>query len=198
VTVSFEAATNTNTAPKINTPPEIKGSPATAVTAGNNYVFQPSASDADGDPLTFSITGRPSWASFDNKTGRLSGTPGSAGTFSNIRISVSDGQSTDALPTFSITVNDAAPQTGSASLSWTAPVTRADGSALALSEISGYTLYYGASAGNYPNSLNINDGSATSATITDLPLGTYYAVVTTLDSGGRESSYSNEVVIVMN
>lgn len=77
-------------------------------------------------------------------------------------------------------------------------MTRADGSALALSEISGYTLYYGASSDNYPNSLTINDGSATSATITDLPPGTYYAVVTTLDSGGRESSYSSEVVIVMN
>ena len=170
VAVSFEAAT---TAPKPNTPPKINGSPATAVTAGNNYVFQPSASDADGDPLTFSITNRPAWASFNNKTGRLSGTPGSAGTFNNIRISVSDGQSTDALPTFSITVNAAAAQTGSVSLSWTAPVSRADGSALALSEISGYTVYYGTSSGNHPNSLTINDGSATSATITDLPLGTF-------------------------
>jgi hypothetical protein len=192
VTVSFEAANNTNTAPEIN------GSPATAVTVGNNYVFQPSASDADRDPLTFTINGRPSWASFDNSTGRLSGTPGSAGTFNNIRISVSDGQSTDALPSFSITVNDAAPQTGSVSLSWTAPVARADGSALALSEITGYTVYYGTSSGNYPNALTINDGSATSATISNLPPGTYYVAVTTRDSGGRESSHSSETLKVMN
>ncbi|MGB5408431.1 MAG: fibronectin type III domain-containing protein, partial [Thiogranum sp.] len=124
--------------------------------------------------------------------------PGSAGTFNNIRIAVSDGQSTDALPTFSITVNAAAAQTGSVSLSWTAPVSRADGSALALSEISGYTVYYGTSSGNHPNSLIINDGSATSATINNLPLGTYYLVVTTLDSGGRESSHSSEALAVMN
>ncbi|MEA2093007.1 MAG: fibronectin type III domain-containing protein, partial [Pseudomonadota bacterium] len=88
--------------------------------------------------------------------------------------------------------------TGSASLSWTPPVARTDGNALALSEIAGYTAYYGTSAGNYPNSLNINDGSATSATITNLPLDTYYMVVTTRDSDGRESSYSSEVVKVVN
>jgi hypothetical protein len=77
-------------------------------------------------------------------------------------------------------------------------VARADGSALALSEITGYTVYYGTSSGNYPNSLPINDGSATSATITNLTLGTYYVVVTTRDSGGRESSHSGEALIVMN
>jgi hypothetical protein len=311
-TVSFEATANT--APAIN------GSPATNVIVGNNYVFQPGASDADGDPLTFSISNRPSWAGFDSSTGRLSGTPGSAGTFSNIRISVSDGQATAALPAFSIiaaappapqtgpafpvdlrgatpeqasiTVNttkptgatsavitlgtfDAdfanegelvingnapialfgpsgvsgndqksadiqlttpasywrngdntllfrhtstqgyiinaatvsftgagattpTPQTGSILLNWTPPVARADGSALALSEISGYTVYYGGSAGSYPNALNINDGSATSATISNLPPGTYHMVVTTRDSAGRESSHSQEAVKVLN
>jgi hypothetical protein len=67
------------------------------------------------------------------------------------------------------------------SLSWTAPVAHADGSALALSEISGYTVYYGTSSGNHPNSLTINDGATTSATISNLPLATYYVVVTTQD-----------------
>ena len=190
--VSFESSQSGG-----NTAPTISGSPAPSVTIGNSYVFQPTASDADNDPLTFSISNRPSWASFNSSTGRLSGTPGSVGTFSNIRISVSDGQSTVALSTFSITVNDAALQTGSVSLSWTPPVARADGSALAMSEITGYTVHYGTSAGNYPNSLNINDGSATSATITNLPLSTYYMVVTTRDSGGAESRYSSEVVAVI-
>jgi hypothetical protein len=86
-----------------------------------------------------------------------------------------------------------AAQTGSAVLNWTAPVARADGTALALSEITGYTVYYGTAAGNYLNSLNINDGSATSVSITNLPLDTYYMVVTTRDSGGRESVQSSMV-----
>jgi hypothetical protein len=58
--------------------------------------------------LTFSITGKPSWANFNAQSGRLSGTPVAAGTFGNIVISVSDGQATSSLPSFSIAVT--APQ----------------------------------------------------------------------------------------
>ncbi len=81
--------------------------------------------------------------------------------------------------------------TGSMLLRWTAPVARADGSALSLSEISGYTVYYGTTAGNFPNSFDINDASATSVNITDLRLGTYYLYVTTTDTAGRESGRSS-------
>ncbi len=41
-------------------------------------VFTPSANDADGDTLTFTISNRPSWATFNGTTGRLSGTPGAS------------------------------------------------------------------------------------------------------------------------
>lgn len=90
-----------------NTPPTISGTPATSVQAGSHYAFQPSAADADKNPLVFSISGAPSWASFSTTTGLLSGTPsgGNVGTFSNIVISVSDGKSVVSLPAFSITVN---------------------------------------------------------------------------------------------
>lgn len=82
-------------------------------------------------------------------------------------------------------------KTGSMLLRWTAPVARADGTALSLSEISGYTVYYGTTAGKFPNSFHINDASATSVNVTDLPLGTYYLYVTTTDTAGRESSRSS-------
>jgi hypothetical protein len=90
--------------------PTISGSPATSVTAGQAYTFQPSASDANGDTLAFSITGAPSWASFDSGTGRLSGSPGAndVGTASNVVISVSDGGRSASLPAFSIQVLSAA------------------------------------------------------------------------------------------
>jgi len=81
--------------------------------------------------------------------------------------------------------------TGSIKLSWVAPVSRADGAALAMSEIAGYTVHYGTSYGNYPYSIAINDGSATSVTVTDLPAGTYYMVMTTRDTEDRYSSYSS-------
>ena len=65
-------------APTVNRAPEISGSPATTVQAGTAYSFTPAASDADGDPLTFSAIGMPAWASVDAATGRIGGTPGDA------------------------------------------------------------------------------------------------------------------------
>ena len=86
---------------------------------------------------------------------------------------------------------------GSATLRWDAPVDRANGDPLVLSEITGYAIYYGESEGSYPNALDINDMTATSITITDLPSGTYYFVVTTRDTQGGESSFSDMVSTVI-
>lgn len=92
--------------PPANNPPSISGVPATGVTAGQAYSFQPTATDPDGQALAFGIANRPSWATFSTTTGRLSGTPttANAGTYSNIVISVSDGTASATLPGFSITV----------------------------------------------------------------------------------------------
>ena len=74
--------------------------------AGSPYVFQPSASDPDNDPLAFTVRNRPPWASFDSVTGRLEGTPqaASAGTFPGVVIAVTDGPATVALAEFEIVV----------------------------------------------------------------------------------------------
>ncbi len=89
-----------------NTAPVISGTPATYVQVGYQYTFVPTASDADGDRLMFSIVNKPAWATFSQSTGKLTGTPGSSnvGTTSGIIISVSDGIATVSLPAFSITV----------------------------------------------------------------------------------------------
>jgi len=90
-------------------PPVISGTPATAVAVGQSYSFHPSATDAAGGTLTFSIVGQPAWANFDSSTGQLSGTPTAAnvGTYTRIVISVADGASSASLPAFSITVASA-------------------------------------------------------------------------------------------
>ncbi len=99
-------AAPTKPKPPTNSPPTIMGTPATSVQAGSHYAFQPSAADADKDPLVFAISGQPSWTSFNTTTGQLSGTPANAdvGTYSNIVISVSDGKATTSLLAFQITV----------------------------------------------------------------------------------------------
>lgn len=109
--LSTPATVNLTVTPA-NAAPLISGTPASSVQQGASYRFAPTASDADGDSLTFSIQNKPAWASFDVATGVLAGTPGNAnvGTSSNIVISVSDGSAVSSLPAFSITVinvNDA-------------------------------------------------------------------------------------------
>ncbi len=94
------------TAPAANSAPTISGTPSTSAKPGTQYVFQPSAADANGDPLTFTIANRPAWATFNAGTGALGGTPTatSVGTFANIVISVSDGKLSASLPPFTINV----------------------------------------------------------------------------------------------
>jgi len=86
--------------------PTIEGWPTFSLIEGEDYSFQPTAADANCDSLTFSISGKPSWAVFDTSTGRLAGKPpaGSASAYPDIIISVNDGTFTTSLPKFSITV----------------------------------------------------------------------------------------------
>ncbi|MDH5271723.1 MAG: putative Ig domain-containing protein, partial [Gammaproteobacteria bacterium] len=97
--------------PPANTPPTISGAPATSVVAGNAYEFVPQAADPDGQTLAFSITGKPTWASFDTVTGRLSGTPaaGDVGSHGPITIAVTDGAASASLAAFSIAVTAGTP-----------------------------------------------------------------------------------------
>ncbi len=89
-----------------NRAPTISGAPLPTVLATTAYSFTPTASDPDGNALTFSIANRPSWASFSTATGALSGTPTAAqiGTYSNITIMVTDGSLSASLPAFAVTV----------------------------------------------------------------------------------------------
>src|SRR6201992_1972062 len=76
-----------------NTPPTINRTPAKALTGRPAYSFKPTAADANGNALKFSIANKPSWATFSTTTGALTGTATAAavGTYANISISVSDG-----------------------------------------------------------------------------------------------------------
>lgn len=173
----------------VNGVPVISGNPSSLVVVGSAYSFRPGASDADGDSLSFSISGKPSWAAFNSSNGRLSGTPsaGDVGTYSGIRITVSDGEDSATLGPFAITVD--AITLGSATLSWTPPTQNTDGSAL--TDLAGYRIYWGTSSGNYDNSVTINNPGVTTYLVENLAPGTYEFVSTALNSGGVESDYSN-------
>jgi hypothetical protein len=176
-----------------NTTPTISGTPLTDVVVNTAYSFVPTAADADGDLLTFSVSNLPSWASFNTTTGAITGMPtsGDVGTSSNIRITVSDGVASTSLAAFSITVSSASVSTGTATLSWLPPTQNTDGSAL--TDLAGFTIYYGTTSGNYTEVITINNPGISSYMVESLPTGfTYYFVVTSVNSSGLESDYSNE------
>lgn len=88
-----------------NNTPAISGSPLLSLLEGAGFSFTPTVSNTDTcDTLTYSISNRPSWASFDSATGTLSGTA-VGGTYSDISITVEDqyGAGTS-LPAFTVSV----------------------------------------------------------------------------------------------
>jgi hypothetical protein len=180
--------------PLPSNPPRISGTPATAVAAGQAYAFQPTATDPNGLPIKFGISGKPAWAAFDGNTGRLSGTPGAAnaGTYANIVIAAYDGYMKGVLPAFSIVVQTApAPvpstvtTTGSATLSWVPPTENSDGSMLG--NLAGYHLYYGASPDNLNESVTITNAGLTRYVLSGLAMRTWYFTMTAYNSIGLES-----------
>jgi hypothetical protein len=118
-TVTTNLATFSITVVNTNDAPVIGGAPATSVDEDSAYSFMPTANDDDSaDTLSFSISNKPTWATFNPANGALTGTPtnGDVGTTAGIVIGVSDSTVTTNLATFSITVvntNDAPVITGS-------------------------------------------------------------------------------------
>jgi hypothetical protein len=172
-----------------NRAPTISGSPLLSVVTGVLYSFQPSASDPDGNTLTFSIQNRPAWATFNTATGRLSGTPGLLDilTYSNIIISVTDGTAMVSLPAFNLSVLALA--NGSATVNWTPPTTNTDGTPL--TDLAGYRIVYGRSTDQLDQSADVTNPGLTSFNVGNLSTGTWYFAVIVVNADGVESDLSN-------
>lgn len=184
-TTTTGGGTTTPTTGTTNSAPTISGAPPTVAKTTLTYTFRPTATDANGDKLTFTIAGKPDWATFDTNTGTLTGTPadGITGTYSNIQIKVSDGKAEAALPTFSITVSP--PVIGSATLSWAPPATNEDGSAL--TDLSGYVIRYGKTAGVLDQKIQLNSAGITTVVVENLVEGTWYFTMSSVNASGVES-----------
>lgn len=100
-------AITTTTATIIDRPPELAPIGDKTVDEGQLLTFTISATDPDGDPLTYSASNLPSGASFDPTTRTFSWTPryDQAGTYANVHFEVSDGKLTNS-EDVTITVNN--------------------------------------------------------------------------------------------
>jgi hypothetical protein len=171
-------------------PPTISGTPPTSATAGTPYTFQPTAAGPAGMTLSFSVQNKPAWANFSIATGQLTGTPSSTqtGSYSNIVVSVSDGQASSALAPFTISVAGATATTGSATLNWVPPTKNTNGSAL--TNFAGMILYYGTTPASLTQSVKLASTSQTSYTIGNLTAGTWYFGGVAYTNTGVQSAMS--------
>jgi hypothetical protein len=81
--------------------------------------------------------------------------------------------------------------TGSASLSWTAPTHNSDGTPL--TDLSGYTIYYGTNASALTQTIQVASPSATSYVVSGLSPGTYYFAVAANTTVGTQSAQTSAV-----
>lgn len=174
--------------PPANRAPTISVATSFDVLVGSPLTVTPTASDPDGDTLTFSVTNKPTWMTFSTSTGVLTGTPqaGDVGFF-DVTISVSDGRGAQASDQTRVNVQQQV--AGRATLSWDAPSTRTDGSPL--TNLAGFKLYYGTSSGNLSNVVQVSDPGARSWVIENLTVGTWFFAASAYDQSGMESARSN-------
>ena len=154
-----------------------------------SYSFQPSATDADNNTLTFTAANLPAWMTIDRATGRITGTPAVAdiGSYAGITVSVSDGRSSATLGPFSVTVTDAG--TGSATLSWMPPTQNSDGTPL--TNLAGYEIRYGLSRDDMSGVVSLTNPSLSIYMLENLTSGTWYFAVSAVNTAGVTSPLSN-------
>ena len=174
-----------------NRAPTITGSAPNKVNVGQQLDFRPTASDADGDPLTFSATGVPGWLVFDPGTGRLAGKPAAAdvASYGNIKITVSDGKASAALNIAKLDVVQGSP--GAATLDWVPPAVNSDGTPL--TDLAGYTIRYGTNPGTLDQVIEIKNPGITSYVLDNLAPATWYFAISSVNSEGVESQTTGVV-----
>ncbi len=103
------ASNVTNTFTSVSAVSEIviSGTPAASVDEESAYSFTPTVTTAATGTAIYSITNKPTWASFNTSNGALTGTPDDAniGMEFNITITATDDVGTSSVGPFSITVN---------------------------------------------------------------------------------------------
>lgn len=87
-------------------------------------------------------------------------------------------------------------KTGSALISWQAPTTRADGSALTAADIAGYELFYSEDGSSMSKLTSLSAGEL-SVQVDDLAAGTHYFALATKDVNGMQSALSSTISVTI-
>ena len=162
-----------------------------------------SSSDADTASASSSIPSlvAPSVGSIDRASDTATASSSTSGPAAGTSVasttpasSSTTGSKTSSGTSGASTVAKATPKpisSGTATLDWAPPTENSDGSVL--TNLAGYTVYYGTSPGNLTQSVKVSNPGLSAYTVTDLPSGTWYFVVTSYTSAGIESARSGVV-----
>ena len=108
------------------------------------------------------------------------------------KIDITAEDTTGAKSSQSVRIKRESGQKGSATLSWSAPTERTDGSAL--TNLAGYKIFYGRMTGVYDYQIDIDTPGVSTYVVEDLVSGDWYFALAAYDSAGLESDRSNEAV----
>jgi hypothetical protein len=169
----------------VNRAPTISGAVLQTARVGENYDWQPTAADQDGDTLSFSAVNLPPWATIGTSDGRITGTPGvnDVGIYESITVTVADGSHESVTQPFSITVIGGE-GAGVAALQWETPPSKVDGSPL--DDLAGYRILFGRNSDDLDQSVLIGDPATTSYEFNALSSGIWYFAVVAVSTGGLE------------
>lgn len=78
---------------------------------------------------------------------------------------------------------------GNANLSWQAPTSNTNGTAL--TDLAGFRIYYGTNSSSLTRVIDVSNPGAVSYVVTNLAAGTWYFAITAYTNTGQESAKSN-------
>lgn len=181
-----------------NTGPTAPTIPNQTATAGSSWSYAiPAFTDPNGDALTYTVTGLPSWMTFTAGNLTLSGTPAPVGTWT-ITVTAKDPSNVSVSKSFTVTTPNVAPvvanvigaQTVGRNLPWSFQVP-----ANTFSDVNNDTLTY--SVGTLPSGISFNPANRTFSG-TPTVLGNHSLTVTVSDGNGGTRSTSFTLSVVNN
>ena len=184
-------------------PPTILGAPEAIALEDASYSFTPIVTDEDDSSFSFSVTDLPTWASFNNLDGTISGVPvnANAGDTNQTSISVSDGFSTTTLGPFTITVENTndAPVIAGTPLTNIAENANYRFTPSASDEDVGSALGYSISPAALPDWLNFNAQTGElSGTPQDADVGSIPDIIISVSDGEVDTSLAPFSITVTN
>ena len=171
----------------------VAGSTSDNAVVGQRWSYQPSIATPEDASVTVSASNLPDWITLDQSTGLLEGTPGEGDvrTWTNIQLTVTNGQQATQLSALSVTVVAQGAAMGTATVTWSAPTQRVDGSPIG--QLAGYRVLYGKGSRDYDHTVELNTTGINRYVLEGLGSGTWYFAVQAITSDGLTSAPSREV-----